>query len=155
MNGRGSLYVAIFFLLLGLSAIIQSLTFRYWESIALPMTVSGVILVVAVAEVVKELRHREKLKEFIDRKPAGQIESKLEIRRFGLIFSWTAMFLLATYLFGFYIAIPLFTFSYLKWRGRKWITAGIFAVVILGFIYGIFEIGLNTPLFPGIVLNRW
>ncbi len=61
--------------------------------------------------------------------------------------------MLAAYLLGFRMAVPLFAFSYLKWRGRGWLTATIFAVAMLAFIYGAFELGLKAPLFRGLIFG--
>lgn len=153
MKIKGSLYTAIFFLLLGLYGIIQSLTFRYWESIVLPLAMSSLIFVMAVVEVGRELRRQDKRETAIEKKSGKESKNKVEIRRLGLVFGWAAAFMLGTYLLGFRMAVPLFAFSYLKWRGRGWITATIFAVVMLAFIYGAFELGLKAPLFKGLIFG--
>ena len=59
MKIKGSLFVAVFFLLLGLFGIIQSLTFRYWESMVLPLAISSLIFILAAVEVGKELRRQD------------------------------------------------------------------------------------------------
>ena len=145
--------MAVFFLLLGLYGIIQSLTFRYWESIVLPLAMSSLIFVMAVVEVGRELRRQDKRETAIEGKPQTETKTRVEIRRFSLVFSWAAAFMLGTYLLGFRIAVPIFAFSYLKWRGRGWITATVFAVVMLAFIYGAFELGLKAPLFKGLIFG--
>ncbi len=61
--------------------------------------------------------------------------------------------MLGTYFLGFRIAVPLFAFSYLKWQGRGWLTAAVFAIIMLAFIYGAFELGLNAPLFKGLIFG--
>jgi hypothetical protein len=147
---RGSLCAAIFFLLLGLYGIIQSLTFRYWESIVLPAAMSSIIFVMAAVEVSKEL-HRQGKQEKV--KAGTEVKNRIELRRFGLVFGWAAAFMLGIYLLGFLIAVPLFAFTYLKWRGRSWLTAALFAVVMLAFIYGAFELGLKAPLFKGLIFG--
>ncbi len=153
MKIKGSLYVAIFFLLLGLYGIIQSLTFRYWESIVLPLAMSSLIFVMAAVEVARELRRQDKGERAIEEKPRTEAKDRVEIRRFSLVFGWAAAFMLGIYLLGFHIAVPLFAFSYLKWRGRSWITATVFAGIMLAFIYGAFELGLKAPLFKGLIFG--
>ena len=153
MKIRVSLYVAIFFLLLGLYGIIQSLTFRYWESIVLPLAMSSLIFIMAAVEVARELRRQDKRETAKEEKADTEIENRLEIRRLGLVFGWAAAFMLGAYLLGFRIAVPLFAFSYLKWRGGSWLTATVFAVVMLAFIYGAFELGLKAPLFKGLIFG--
>jgi uncharacterized protein YacL len=149
MKLKGSFWLAVFFLALGLFGIIQSLTFVYWESMVLPLAVSIIIFVLAGVEVVKELRRRGDG----EKDTAKDSEHKVENRRLGLILGWVAGFCLAIYLVGFYISIPVFTFAYLKWRRRSWLVAVIFTVVLLAFSYAVFAIGLKVPLYKGLIFG--
>jgi len=151
---KGSLLIAIFFLLLGLYGLIQSLMFEHWESVALPAIVSGIIIAMATVEVGKELYSlRKSGTPSADLKLPVIAVNTTELRRFGLITAWVAAFMLGVYLFGFHIAIPVYAFSYLKWRGKHLLIAGIFALAMLGFVYGVFELGLKAALFQGIVFG--
>ena len=151
MKLKGSLYVAVFLLLLGLFGIIQSLTFRYWESMVLPLGISIIIFILAAVEVVRELWRRGEA--VATKAMAGDSGAKAENRRLGLILGWAAGFCLAIYLLGFYISIPLFAFAYLKWRRRSWLVALIFAVALLAFSYAVFAIGLKVPLYKGLIFG--
>jgi len=148
---KGSFWVALFFLALGLFGIIQSLTFRYWESMVLPLGISIIIFILAAVQVVRELRRRGEAAAA--KATAEDSGAKAETRRLGLIFGWAAGFCLAIYLFGFYIAIPTFAFAYLKWRRRGWLVAVIFAVGLLVFSYAVFAIGLKVPLYKGLIFG--
>jgi len=145
MKLKGSFWVAVFFLALGIFGVSQSLTFGYWESMVLPLGISIVISVLAAVEVARELLKR--------REAAEKSQPKIESRRLFLVLGWAAGFCLATYLFGFYIAIPTFAFAYLKWRKRSWLVALIFAVALLAFSYLVFAIGLKVPLYKGLVFG--
>jgi hypothetical protein len=151
MKVRGGLVVAAFFLLLGLYGLIQSLMFGPWESVALPAGVSGVIVVMAAIEAGRELRRREVRGTASEQRTLTW--STEERRRLALVIGWAAAFMLGIYLFGFHIAIPVFAFSYLKWRGWHWAVAVLFAAAALAFVYGAFEIGLKAQLFEGIVFG--
>jgi hypothetical protein len=153
MRKKGSLFIAIFFLLLGIFGVVESLTFHYWESTVLPLAVSCIISIFAAIEVGKEIRRRDKREGTIEKKGGEENQDGLEMRRFGLAFGWVAGFSLAIALFGFYIAIPVFTLAYLKWRGRSWLAAAVFAVAMVAFIYGTFELGLKAPLFGGLIFG--
>jgi hypothetical protein len=150
---KGSFWVALFFLLVGLFGIIQSLGFRYWESMALPLGISSVIFILAAVEVTRELRRRDKEEAAPEGKPGSRMKGKLDMRKLGVMFGWAAGFCLAIYLLGFYIAIPIFAFSYLKWRGRGWLVAVIFAIALLAFSYAVFSIGLKVPLYKGLIFG--
>ena len=153
MKIKGSFWVAIFFLLLGLFGITQSLTFRYWESMVLPLAISSLLFILAAVEVGKELLRRDNREAAVEKKTGKEGLNKIEIRRLGWVFSWAAGFSLAIYLLGFYIAIPVFSFAYLKWRGKSWLAAIIFALAMLAFIYPVFEIGLKAPLYKGLIFG--
>ena len=149
MKLKGSFWVALFFLALGLFGIIQSLTFRYWESMVLPLGISIIIFILAAVEVVRELRRRGDG----EKDTAKDSGAKTENRRLGLILGWTAGFCLAIYLLGFYFSIPIFAFAYLKWRRRGWLVAAVFAVALLVFSYAVFAIGLKVPLYKGLIFG--
>jgi peptidoglycan/LPS O-acetylase OafA/YrhL len=153
MRVRGSLGIAVFFLLVGIFGVVQSLTFRYWESTVLPLATSGIILILAVVEVGKELRRRNKEEAAAETEGGKEGKRSIDIRKLGLVFGFVAAFSLAVYLLGFYIAIPLFSLAYLKWRGRSWLVAVVFAIAMLAFIYGVFVLGLKAPLFEGLVFG--
>ncbi len=153
MKIKGSLYVAIFFLLLGLFGIVHSLTFHYWESTVLPLATSSLIFILAAVEVGRELYRRDKAETAMEDNRQTGTKNRFQISRLGSVFGWAAGFSLVIYLLGFHIAVPLFAFFYLKWRGRSWLTAIIFAVVVLAFVYGVFELGLKAPLFKGLIFG--
>jgi hypothetical protein len=154
MRTKGSLFIALFFLVLGIYGLIQSLAFEYWESVALPAVVSGVIITMATIEVGKELYSLGK-QGVITTELKLPIEKmgKIELRRFILFTVWVAAFMLCIYLFGFRISIPVYAFLYLKWRGKHLLIAALFALAMLGFVYGVFEVGLKAALFQGIVFG--
>jgi len=153
MRVRGSLLVAVLFLAVGIYGLVESLSFEYWESTALPAFVSGVIILMSAIEIGKELFRNGDGVTTEGAKLHRNIITVIEARRLGLITGWVAAFTLCIYLFGFRIAIPLFAFLYLKWRGRHWAACAAFAVFILAFVYGAFELGLNAILFDGIVFG--
>lgn len=154
MKLKGSFWVALLFLVLGLLGIIQSLTFGYWESMVLPLAISIIIFILAAVEVARELKRRgDKGTASAAETAAKDSERKTENRRLGLILGWAAGFCLAVYLLGFYISTPLFAFAYLKWRRRSWLVAVVFAISLLAFSYLVFAVGLEVPLYKGLIFG--
>lgn len=153
MKFKGSMFPAVIFLILGLFGIIQSLSFQYWESIVLPLFISCCIVLLSGIQMIREFRfHRQNAstgEKHLRIRTTGNISLKL----LGLIVGWTAGFALAIYILGFYIAIPVFTISYLKWHRRSWIVSIIFACSTLALSYLIFEQLLKVPLFPGLIFG--
>ena len=58
MRTKGGIWMAALFLAVGLYGMVQSLLFHEWESVSMPAAVSSVIVIMALIEVVKELRLR-------------------------------------------------------------------------------------------------
>jgi hypothetical protein len=155
MKIKGSTLVSGFFLLIGLYGIITSVNFRYWESMTLPLITSGLVFILAGVQLGLDLRKRPQKEATAKTKNTADDDStkKDEIKRGAIIISWSIAFVLATYLFGFYLSIPLFSFAYLKQHSRRWLTSILFSVIILGFIYLVFNIILKTTLYKGLIFN--
>ena len=150
MKVKGSLWLTVFFLLLGLFGITQSLTFGYWESMVLPLAISSLIFILASVEMARELRRRQTTGEG---KVAKESPGNAQLKGLGVVFGWAGGFALGVYLLGFYIAAPLFAFSYLKWRRRSWLVAAAFAIAVLALIYVVFAVALKTPLYRGLIFG--
>lgn len=153
---RRSAYFLIFLVLLGLFGIIKSLTFQYVEAITLPLMMSSVIFTLAATELARELRSKDRAQIAIEAKAQGEVEARAAWRRFGSTVGWVIGFSLGIYLVGFLIATPLFVGSYLKRQGQGWLTAIIFAILTVAFIYGVFELALKARLYVGLIFGgRW
>jgi 4-hydroxybenzoate polyprenyltransferase len=150
---KGNVVVAVFFLLLGIYGAVQSLAFNHWESIILPAGTSFAILSMAAIEVFRELRLRNKRGKQTEAFLETEDENRIRLSQIGLIVGWAAGFTVGVYLLGFRITIPVFALSYLKWRGRSWVTAILFAFIALALLWGGFEIGLKAPLYEGLVFG--
>lgn len=150
---KGSFYFALFFLLLGVFGIIESLTFGYWESTALPQAMSSIIFLMAAIEVGRELRGRGADQRGGEEKAEAQVQARAEALRFSTALGWIVGFALASYLFGFLISIPVFTLAYFKQRGRSWLKATIFTVILLAIMYGGFELGFKVELYRGLIFG--
>ena len=155
MKIGGGLLTSVFFLLMGLFGLSQSLFFRYWESMILPLSISCCLVVLAGVQIIREIRW--------NRRNAGTEEGLLlhlnladvsiNLRWLGLTIIWTAAFAMVIFILGFYIAIPVFTLAYLKWRRRSWIAAIVFAGATTVIVYLVFEFLFKVPLFPGLIFG--
>jgi hypothetical protein len=61
------------------------------------------------------------------------------------IWAWLCGLFLAIHLLGFFTALPVFVFAYIKLYGGRWVTASILAAATWGFLYGVFEQLLQVP----------
>lgn len=153
MKLNGSVYAIFFFLLLGLFGAIQSLFFRYWESMLLPLFVSCLIVILSLTQLIRELTLNSRITDIEAKLPRTRINSNISLKLLGLIIGWTVAFALCVYIFGFYVTIPIFTFYFLKWYRRRVFTSIIFSCAILAFTYLAFELLLKIPLYPGLIFE--
>lgn len=130
--------------------VVLSIRFRYWEAKTLPLLISSFVLLLAAWELRAELRSEDKRSESTPR-PHKEDEADGELHRFCSAIGWSLGFCIGAYLLGFLIAIPLFTFSYLKVQGRNLVTSLSFAAILLGFIYLSFEFLMRAQLFRGVI----
>jgi polyferredoxin len=154
MRNKSSAAVSVLFLLTGLFGIIASAGFRYWESLTLPIVTSSLIVILASVQLKRDLK-KQTGKESNERNNTNQNDSRNrdETKRGVVFISWSVAFVLATYIFGFYIAIPAFSLAYLKRNSRSWLTSIVFAVIFLTIIYLIFDMLLNSPLYKGLIFD--
>ena len=66
---------------------------------------------------------------------------------------WIGGFIIAIYLCGFFLAIPLFSLVYMKSHQARWIPAISVALLTLVFIYIVFIRILDFKLYPGLMLT--
>ncbi len=59
------------------------------------------------------------------------------------------------YILGFYVATPIFLFAYMKISGSSLLSATIISVLAGLFIYIVFPILLETPLYTGILIQNF
>jgi hypothetical protein len=66
-----------------------------------------------------------------------------------------AGFIVAIYLLGMFVAIPLFGIAYMKSHGAGWSISILIAVLSVMFCYGLFSHVLDMGLYQGIIFQRW
>ncbi len=70
---------------------------------------------------------------------------------FGQILGWILGFAFGIYLFGFFVAIPVFLIAYLKSRQRSWTITLSLTIVTTLFVWIVFELLLSADLWKGLV----
>jgi hypothetical protein len=153
LKRTGSFYVGVCFAVLGLIGVLMSLTFHYWEAMSLPLCLSIIILIAAIFEIRKELRSKSGFSDIKLGVSATKDKTKTDIRSVYLLLGWILAFVAVSWVFGFLIAIPVFSFSYLKWRKRSWLVSLAFALIALTTIYLVLEVGLKSELYRGWLFN--
>jgi hypothetical protein len=99
------------------------------------------------------------LTEFSGKESATQEEGDLseqegsDPRAYASIIAWMIGFLIMIYVLGFLVGIPLFVFLYLKTKGLGWFRSLALAVGLIIAIYGIFFLGMEMRLYPGLIFS--
>lgn len=72
-------------------------------------------------------------------------------RRVGIVYGWLAIYFVAIFAFGFYIATPVFLVAFLTWESKLtlYYASGVMAVALVP-LYIIFRLILDIPLWPGV-----
>ena len=136
----------IFILLLMVLAAGKSLTFGHREAMLTPLLLSTIIIILGVIELVRELRSKDEKPRPVgdeDVSPTvveGAVEGS-EMGRFAVALGWIGGFALGIYVIGFFLSTLVFAVSYLKVRGRSWLSSAVFAVSFTLVLYVIFDLG--------------
>ena len=148
MRGAPLLYIVIMGTMLII--LVMSLRMDYFESKFLPFLVASVVFVLAGAGLARQVlvsKRRDVVAEKGEGKEAG------EWRRLLVNSAWVIAFMVAIYVLGFIIAMPLFILSYMKWLGTRWRVAAVSAVVASGVVYVIFQLALGIVLYRGLLFQ--
>jgi hypothetical protein len=110
----------------------------------LVIIISSIVLfgILTVKEILKTLRQRDVLTE---KKTVGNPI----LSRYFRAPVWIGTLMLFIYLLGHMVGASLFSLLYLKFHGEKWVTTILFAMGVMAFIYGCFQVALAIPLYEG------
>ncbi len=71
------------------------------------------------------------------------------------IYLWIWAFVIGVVAFGFVVAAPVVLFVYLFFRSREsWWLSLLLSLSVVGFLYGVFQVGMGVPLFEGLLTER-
>jgi hypothetical protein len=133
-------------------AFVMSYYFEYTQAKLAPLTVSLIVFLLSAAQLLKELRGDGKKNRGVQEEGGGRsTEQKLSAYVYESL--WLGSFIIAIYLLGFYIAVPLFSLLYMLFHQAKWMTSMSVAVLTLLFIYIIFVRVLDFRLHNGLLLT--
>lgn len=147
MKMRQSTYFVIATLIFAAGTIFYSFTYPYLESWLLPVIIAAIVLILAAFQLAKELRTAG---EDSAQEEASEKKHAYALSECWPSAAWICGFCLALYLVGFLITIPLFVFSYIKSRGRGWVSSIAVPIVMTLSIYLIFTTFLKLDLHPGL-----
>lgn len=133
-------------------ALWQSRNFGYRAGL-FPWAIGPPVLILAIAQFVLELTGKTKIT--VGGEAASELPRDVVLRRTRSIVGWIVGVMIAIWLIGFSLAVPLTTLLYLRFTGReKWPITIVFALVSWAFFFGLFEYAISIP-FPRGQLFEW
>jgi Tripartite tricarboxylate transporter TctB family len=152
MKLRGNSYFLMVIMAIMLVIVGSSLRMDYFKSKLLPILVGSIVFILAAVALKQEiLPANRQAGAGIGLRAGGEV--KQTGRAYLIAWAWVIGFLIAIYLIGFVIAIPLFILAYMNSHGIGWIKAVIFAILTVAFVYGIFDLAVGINLYPGLLFS--
>lgn len=153
---------ALFTTTLAVGLAVAIYTARDWpvETRLLPWVLGIPGLLLALVQLTLDLRTRgrneeTKAADLIDLPADRSLPPDVVMRRVSAFYGWFLGLIAGVWLFGFFIAVPVFVFLYLFARAQeKWWSALIYTAVILAFLWLVFERILRV-LWPQGAVLRW
>lgn len=150
MKLSGDARVYLFVLAASLFMIVWSFVgenYRF-ESKLLPVLIGSIVVLLAAVGLCNEVRAQK------TPKASSSVDSAFDQetwRGYLVHFGWLVGFLLAIYLIGYLLAIPIFLFSYTKRLGSSFLVAIASALIVTAFIYAAFVLALDVKLYRGLL----
>ena len=148
---KASSYIVMGIMAIALIVILFSIGMEQWKSKLLPLILSGLILILGVIELRTGIFEGDGGAATATGEMSQKNESRKILRGYLLTGAWVGGFLVAIFLLGFLIAIPLFTLFYMKLHGSTWLGAIILTIFVLGFMYAISEPLAGIKLYRGLL----
>jgi hypothetical protein len=153
MRSKISIYLLTAILIISLVFGGVSLTYASLKMKLLPLIICGLIFILSMIELIKEVSNRKKTSgeaQVTAEELEVGAEASSDIRGDMVGFAWFVGLIIAVCLIGFLISIPLFILVYLKLHGCKWHTSIITSAVMITVIYLTFIQFLQADLYNGI-----
>ncbi|MDI6755791.1 MAG: tripartite tricarboxylate transporter TctB family protein [Thermodesulfobacteriota bacterium] len=145
LRGRFIFTLALF--IISVISLIFTLAYPY-KSRIFPLIALSTALFLLVIEIVKE---------FSTAREKGGVE-KEEAESFGpkhlAIWAWMVGTVLMLWILGFMGTVVLLPFLYLRFQRESWLLSITISIGCLVFFYGLFNVGLKMPLYPGLLYSK-
>lgn len=130
---------------------IISLTYEYTAAKIVPLIVCSVVILLSSTGLTGEILKRKKYSGANQTQSENENKVELSWRRYAIVGAWLIGLLLIIFLFGFYIAVPLFLISYMIVHKTKWHIALSISVVTSIILYTVFIFLLRVHVYQGIL----
>jgi hypothetical protein len=138
-NGR--VLFCIFLIAVAAYAIYQGFGWSL-KTALFPLSVSIPLVVLAAIQLLQLLYGSATVdkSEAVDVEFASDVPPEVARQRVLSIFAWIVLFIIAVYLIGFPLTVPLFIFAYLKFQSAVgWLPTIVTTAITWGCFYGLFQ----------------
>lgn len=147
MHSKASLALAIGLMAVSGYGVVAAWSWP-WKASLFPLAIGVPVFVLAAIEALGVLFGKTVHTETKDFQVTRDLPEKELSRRAAVAAGWIAGFFAGIVLFGFPLAVPLFTFLYLRLQaGESWRFCAVFTAAVWLFFYGVFDRLLHLP-FP-------
>ncbi|MBI4320520.1 MAG: tripartite tricarboxylate transporter TctB family protein [Chloroflexi bacterium] len=151
MDRRGSVYFLVGIIVVMAAMVLVSLRENRLEAKLLPVGVGGAVILVSAVELSSTLRKNKQKAKVAGEEAKDAGSTTANTRGYLIAGAWTVGFVLAIYVLGFTLAIPVVTAGYIKSYGATWLVAIATGIISGALIYGIFEYALKVGLYGGLI----
>ena len=155
MKSKGHLYFSAFLILVSGYAILTASRWSFKTGFFPLATAIPLLLLVLLHLYLEFFRAPEVSKgPAVDADFSGDVDESVARRPIITTFSWIAGFILAVYLMGFPLTVPLFIFVYLKFQSDvSWLHSIIFTAITWGCFYLLFQSLVHIQFESGAIQN--
>lgn len=123
--------------------------YPYLQAKIMPLGLSGMIIILSIVEIVKELSARKRL-------PSDSVKEETKVasnrrRRTWIEAAWVVGFVAAVFVFGFLFTVFSFSVAYTKSRSARWSISIISAAVLSLTLWVLTYYLLNFKLYVGLI----
>lgn len=121
-----------------------------------PLILSATLVVLCIAEFFRASMEKTKKEQAEKELEEGEQskENKESLKKVFMGFLWLAFIPLVTYLLGFYVSMPLFTFLFLRYKKASWKITIILTVIMFCIVFFLFGLLLRMNLYKGFIYIR-
>ena len=149
---KGGAYVLIVIIVVMAVCLVIASGYEYLQAKIAPMLVGSVIIMLSIAELIKD--HRARKTPAVPPKEPAKVETREEFRSYQKEAGWMVGFFLGIYLVGFLVGIAAFTAVYARVHKARWATSIVLGVLMSGLSYFLFSYLVETDLYPGLILQQ-
>lgn len=146
---RGSLIFAVALLLISILLLKATLAYPFKAKL-FPLITLVTVLILLIIQILREALAVFKEKEVTEKGKTDSLSTK-----HITVWVWMVGTVLMLWVLGFMGTVIFLPFIYLRFQRERWLVSIALPLGCGVFFYGLFSLGLNMPLYPGMILSKF